>query len=71
MFAIHTGGSITNINDKLSWWKYLSWKQGISPREFALCDVKDMKEIIMIRNASISKRKATAEVSKAVAELFS
>lgn len=42
-------------SEKLLWWKYLFWEKGIDPNTFKKCQMRDIKDIMDIKNAIESK----------------
>jgi len=51
------------------YWKYVFFKNGISPKEFNKCKISDIKDIMDIHNTFISKQNRTAAINQLMGQM--
>ena len=63
------GFELQGTREKLLFWKWVYWKNGISCREFRRERISDIKDVIEIDNAIIQKEKRERKVQEMLHKL--
>jgi hypothetical protein len=55
--------------ESLLWLKYKFFEEGIGPREFRKCQMRDIKEIMEIKNAVEERRQRESDIQDALSRM--
>ena len=64
-----TGFIIENSVEGLLWLKYKFFEQGISPREFRKCQIRDIRDIMDLKETVDSKVMRESEIQNMIARM--